>query len=202
MNLRIRFSAEQQYDDEGYEAGDEDLPDGIPEGYDLGANYIGHIAMSVLPVVELESHRGSDGSIDFAAYFKALETPSANAESGERHVRVYMNLYLPLSVFSILMAMKGTRIKLTTAHDSLVNPKVGEDDELFEHKFSSELWGLIRKLIKNLAALPLWVNHSLSATVFGGKQNYEFWKVLFDTGTTQAGQPVLAKPLNLDELIT
>jgi hypothetical protein len=84
----------------------------------------------------------------------------------------------------------------------LMRGEIIEDDELFEHKFSSELWGLIRKLIKNLAALPLWVNHSLSATVFGGKQNYEFWKVLFDTGTTQAGQPVLAKPLNLDELIS
>jgi hypothetical protein len=63
------------------------------------------------------------------------------------------------------------------------------------------LWGLIRKLIKNLAALPLWVNHSLAATVFGGKQNYDFWKALFDTGTG-GGQQVLAKPLNLDELIS
>jgi hypothetical protein len=77
-----------------------------------------------------------------------------------------------------------------------------EDDELFEHKFPLELWGLIRKLVKNLATLPLWVNHSLSATVFGGKQNYDFWKAIFDTGKTQAGQQVLAKPLNLDDLIS
>ena len=55
----------------------------------------------------------------------------------------------------------------------LMRGEIIEDDELFEHKFSPELWGLIRKLIKNLAALPLWVNHSLSATVFGGKQNYD-----------------------------
>src|SRR5688572_5646667 len=78
----------------------------------------------------------------------------------------------------------------------LMRGEVIEDDELFEHKFSPELWGLIRKLIKNLAALPLWVNHSLSATVFGGKQNYDFWKTIFDTGKTQAGQQALAKPLN------
>jgi hypothetical protein len=76
-----------------------------------------------------------------------------------------------------------------------------EDDELFERKFSPELWELIRKLIENLAALPLWVNHSLSGTVFGGKQNYDYWKYIFETGKTQAGQEVLAKPPNLDDLI-
>lgn len=84
----------------------------------------------------------------------------------------------------------------------LMRGTIIEDNEMFEHKFSPELWGLIRKLIKNLAALPLWVNHSLSAIVFGGKQNYDYWKAIFDTGKTQAGQQVLAKPLNLDELIS
>jgi HNH endonuclease len=83
----------------------------------------------------------------------------------------------------------------------LMGGKIIEDAELFEHKFSPELWGLIRKLVMNLAALPLWVNHSLSATVFGGKQRNDFWKTIFDTGTTQGGQQVIARPLNLDELI-
>lgn len=84
----------------------------------------------------------------------------------------------------------------------LMSGQVIEDDELFERKFSPDLWGLIRNLIRNLAALPLWVNHSLSATIFGGKQNYDFWKIIFETGKSQSGQQVLAKPLNLDELIT
>jgi len=86
--------------------------------------------------------------------------------------------------------------------DYLMGSQIIEDDELFEHKFSPKLWELIRKLIRNLAALPLWMNHSLSATVFGGKQNYDFWKYIFETGQTQAGQQVLAKPLNLDDLIS
>ncbi|MGD0584459.1 MAG: hypothetical protein ABSA86_01600 [Oryzomonas sp.] len=84
----------------------------------------------------------------------------------------------------------------------LMSGKIIEDDELFKQKFPSELWSLISKLIKSLAALPVWVNHSLSATVFGGKQNYDFWKCIFDTGRTQAGQPVLAKQLNLDDLLS
>jgi hypothetical protein len=66
----------------------------------------------------------------------------------------------------------------------LMRGEIIEDDELFEHKFSPGLWGLIRRLITNLAALPLWVNHGLSATVFGGKQNYDFWKTILDTGKT------------------
>jgi hypothetical protein len=52
------------------------------------------------------------------------------------------------------------------------------------------------------SALPLWVNHSLSSPVFGGKQNYDFWKIIFETGKTQTGLQVLAKPLNLDALIS
>ena len=83
----------------------------------------------------------------------------------------------------------------------LMSGQIIEDDELFEQKFSPELWGLIRKLIKNLASLPVWVNHSISSTVFGGRQNYEFWKVIFATGKTQAGPQILAKPLNLNDLI-
>jgi hypothetical protein len=43
VRVDVEFAEEQRYDDEGYEAGDEDHPDGIPEGYDLGASYIGHI---------------------------------------------------------------------------------------------------------------------------------------------------------------
>jgi len=83
----------------------------------------------------------------------------------------------------------------------LMRGEIVEDDELFQHKFPPELWSLIRKLIRNLAALPIWVNHALSSTIFGGKQNYEFWKIIFETGKTQAGLQVLAKPLNLDDLI-
>lgn len=43
VRVDIEFATEQERTDEGYEPGNEDHPDGIPEGYDLGANYIGHI---------------------------------------------------------------------------------------------------------------------------------------------------------------
>lgn len=94
VTVEIRFAVEQEYDDEGYEAGDEDHPDGIPGGYDLGANYIGHVNVLL---------------------------PSGEARPD---LNVSVSLCLPLSVFPLLLAMKGTRLKLSTVHDSLVHPKV------------------------------------------------------------------------------
>lgn len=83
----------------------------------------------------------------------------------------------------------------------LMRGKVIEDSELFQNKFPEELWTLIRRLIKRLSELPVWVNRQLSGTVFGGKQDHEYWKIIFETGRDRAGMQVLAKPLNLNELI-
>jgi hypothetical protein len=84
----------------------------------------------------------------------------------------------------------------------LMKGQVIEEEELFQHKFSEDLWGLLAKLIRNIGNLPLWINKPLSSTVFGGKQDYDYWKVIFETGKSRDGQQVLAKPLNLDDLIS
>ena len=76
-----------------------------------------------------------------------------------------------------------------------------EDDELFERKFPEELWVLLDRLISNLAQLPAWVNPALSGTVFGSKHDHEYWKIVFETGQDRLGTRVLARPLNLDEMI-
>jgi hypothetical protein len=83
----------------------------------------------------------------------------------------------------------------------LMRGQVIEDVELFQHKFTEELWGMIERMLSNIAALPLWVNHQLSGTVFGGKQDHEYWKIVFETGIDRSGIRVLAKPLNLNDLI-
>lgn len=74
-------------------------------------------------------------------------------------------------------------------------------DRLFQHLFPEQVWENIRKFIRSLIALPMWVNSDLSATVFGGKQNNSTWKTIFETGRTPQGMEVLAKPLNLIEMI-
>jgi hypothetical protein len=75
-----------------------------------------------------------------------------------------------------------------------------DEKKLFQYEFSETLWTNIRNYIKNLGLLPLWTNNSLSSTVFGGKQNYQFWHTIFTTGSSPQGVKVLAQPLNLLEL--
>ena len=46
------------------------------------------------------------------------------------------------------------------------------------------------------------MNRGLSSTAFGGKQNYDFWRIVFETGKTPQGSQVLGAPLKLMEMIT
>lgn len=76
-----------------------------------------------------------------------------------------------------------------------------QENKLFQYRFPEPLWERIRIFIRNLGRLPLWVNRELSSTIFGGKQNYEYWQTIFETGKTHQGFQVLAKPLDLMEMI-
>jgi hypothetical protein len=51
-----------------------------------------------------------------------------------------------------------------------------DEKRIFQYRFSEVLWLQLRAYVRNLTGLPLWVNHELSATVFGGKQTGEFWR--------------------------
>lgn len=73
--------------------------------------------------------------------------------------------------------------------------------KLFQYKFPVPLSDCIRKFVRNFANLPLWVNTSLSSTVFGGKQNYDYWHCIFEKGKTPQGQQVLPQPINLNKMI-
>lgn len=75
------------------------------------------------------------------------------------------------------------------------------EDKLFQYKFPLPLWERIRIFIRNLKRLPVWVNRELSLSVFGGKQNYEYWQTIFETGKSPQGQQVLVAPINLMEMI-
>lgn len=75
-----------------------------------------------------------------------------------------------------------------------------DEKKLFQYEFSDTLWTNIRNYVKNLSLLPLWTNNTLSSTVFGGKQIYQFWHTIFTTGSSPQGVKVLAQPLNLLEL--
>jgi HNH endonuclease len=80
--------------------------------------------------------------------------------------------------------------------------KPDPQERLFQYPFPEQIWDNISKFLRNLLALPLWVNRDFSQTVFGGKQNNGFWKSVFETGNTPQTMPVLAEPLNLIKMIT
>lgn len=76
-----------------------------------------------------------------------------------------------------------------------------QKERLFQYNFPDSLWEVIRKFVKNMSNLPVWINKELSPTVFGGKQNYKYWQGIFLTGKTQQGLQVLAEPINLMKMI-
>lgn len=78
-----------------------------------------------------------------------------------------------------------------------LNPK----EQLFQSRFPEQIWENMRKFLKNLSGLPVWVNHELSDSVFGGKQNNGYWKAIFSTGRTPQGMQVLTEPINLIKMI-
>lgn len=63
-------------------------------------------------------------------------------------------------------------------------------------------WESVRQCLRSLRELPCWSNPALGATVFGGKPNYEYWRTVFATGSTPQGVPVLAKPVNVINMIS
>jgi hypothetical protein len=76
-----------------------------------------------------------------------------------------------------------------------------QEEKLLHYPFPDQLWENIRRFVRNLAALPLWVNKDLSETVFGGKQNNSFWQTVFETGKSPQGVRVMPQPINLVEMI-
>ncbi len=76
-----------------------------------------------------------------------------------------------------------------------------QEKKLFQYRFPQAIWGRIRIFTRNLFNLPVWINRELSTTVFGGKQNYEYWQTIFETGKNAQGYQVLVKPLDLMEMI-
>ena len=76
-----------------------------------------------------------------------------------------------------------------------------QEDKLFQYRFPEPLWDNIENFVGSLTKMPLWVNRELSLSVFGGKQNYEYWQTIFESGTTPQGQRVLPSGINLMKMI-
>jgi len=76
-----------------------------------------------------------------------------------------------------------------------------DKDKLLQQPFPEDLWKRIEAFLKNLSKLPCWIDKGLSTTIFGAKQNSEFWGQIFKTGKAPNGITVLAKPLDITQMI-
>ena len=92
-------------------------------------------------------------------------------------------------------------VRLVIENYNAFTGRLVDKDRLFHHSLPEELWQRIENFLRNLAALPCWIDRNLSNTIFGVKQNLDFWKQIFDTGTAPTGVRVLAQPLDLHHMI-
>lgn len=76
-----------------------------------------------------------------------------------------------------------------------------QEDRLLHRKLPDDLWKNLRHFFESMSRLPCWIDPQLGATVFGPKQNLDFWERVFDTGVAPGGQRVLAEGLNVTQMI-
>lgn len=100
-----------------------------------------------------------------------------------------------------ILANVLTWVRLVIENYNAYTGRMIDKERLLQYALPEDLWQRIRTFLNNLGALPCWIDKNLSNTVFGAKQNRDFWTDVFKTGKTQTGVRVLAEPLNLQTMI-
>lgn len=93
-------------------------------------------------------------------------------------------------------------LKLIVKHYYAFTGTYVDEENLFQQKHSEDLWDKIDTFMDNFINLPVWKDRGMSATIFGGKNNYDYWKTIFNTGKTPDGIEVISAPINIVEMIT
>jgi hypothetical protein len=92
-------------------------------------------------------------------------------------------------------------MRLVIANYFAYTGKVFQEDRPLHTRLPDELWSRMRNFLESLAGLPCWVDRNLAQSVFGPKQNLDFWEKVFTTGRSPSGVQVLAKGLDLQEMV-
>lgn len=86
------------------------------------------------------------------------------------------------------------------SHYSVVKTYV-QADRVLQTRAPDVLWDQVETFLQHLRALPCWVDTELSQTVFGPKQNLDYWETVFNPGDAPNGISVLSKPFDFFEMI-
>ena len=92
-------------------------------------------------------------------------------------------------------------VKLVITHYFAFTGQMVEDERLLHTRLPDDLWERIAAFLENLSVLPCWVDKNLAQTVFGPKQNFDYWDQVFKTGKSPDGINVLAEGLRIQEMI-
>ena len=92
-------------------------------------------------------------------------------------------------------------VRLVIANFNAYTGKVMHEDRLLHQRLPDELWNRLANFIESMSGLPCWIDRNLSTTVFGPKQNHDYWEKVFQTGKSPTDIAVLAAPLDLNEMI-
>ena len=92
-------------------------------------------------------------------------------------------------------------LRLVIEHYFAFAGKMCDSEKLLQRPLPDPLWDHMKNFLENLAKLPCWFDKDLTTTVFGPKQNLDYWAEVFNTGKTPSGIPVLAQPLDITQMI-
>ncbi|MYD85221.1 MAG: HNH endonuclease [Acidobacteria bacterium] len=76
-----------------------------------------------------------------------------------------------------------------------------DERKMFQYPIPDACWENIDNFLDALKRLSLWMNRDLSITVFGGKQNNDYWQEIFESGRAPNGVQVMASGINLMDMI-
>ena len=92
-------------------------------------------------------------------------------------------------------------IRLVIANYNAYTGRVVKEDRLLHGQLPDELWDRLKNFLVSLSKLPCWIDRNLSTTVFGPKQNADYWEKVFQTGKSPSNIQILTAPLDLNEMI-
>jgi hypothetical protein len=75
------------------------------------------------------------------------------------------------------------------------------EDRVMHRRPPDDLWNRLANFLSSLSKLPCWIDKNLGTTVFGPKQNLDYWEKVFETGKSPSDIQILAQPLNLKQMV-
>ena len=92
-------------------------------------------------------------------------------------------------------------VRLVIENYFAVTGKLIEKDRLMQHRLPEDVWARVETFLDRLSGLPAWIDKNLSNTVFGAKQNRDFWANVFKTGRSAGGVQVFTGPINVIDMM-